>query len=389
MIPVLSRVPGQDRAMGFLQQATARPHHAYLFAGPEGCGKSLAARAFAAALLCKRCGCGECRDCRLALDDRHPNEFLVEPEGREIHVETVRSEVWHPAFRTAPEPGRKIFLIREADRLNPAAADVLLKVLEEPPADAILLLLSARPHELPETVLSRCHVVMFRPLAEGFVVRTLEGEGVGSALARLAARLAGGNLGRARRLATGVDGLSFRDVAVEALTRAARGPSGALAAADAVLDAAARYRKELTGDLGKELAPFLDERGRPEEAYRGAVRRLEERHKRRVTRAERDYVDWVLLAVSALLRDRIVAALGGGGELLINLDRIPDGGSVAVATRALAAVEEARAALAEDMNLNPRLVLERAFLRAATAARDTDRREVVPAPWVHSATSPE
>jgi DNA polymerase-3 subunit delta' len=375
--------------MAFLQQATARPHHAYLFAGPEGCGKSLAARAFAAALLCKRGGCGECRDCRLALDDRHPNEFLVEPEGREIHVETVRSEVWHPAFRTAPEPGRKIFMIREADRLNPAAADVLLKVLEEPPADAILLLLSARPHELPETVLSRCHVVMFRPLAEGFVVRTLEGEGVSSALARLAARLAGGNLGRARRLATGVDGLSFRDVAVEALTRAARGPSGALAAADAVLDAAARYRKELTGNLGKELAPFLDERGRPEEAYRGAVRRLEERHKRRVTRAERDYVDWVLLAVSALLRDRIVAALGGGGELLINLDRIPDGGSVAVATRALAAVEEARAALAEDMNLNPRLVLERAFLRAGTAARDTDRREVVPAPWVHSATPPE
>jgi len=68
------------------------------------------------------------------------------------------------AYRTPPEPGRKIFLIREADRLNPSAADVLLKVLEEPPSDAVLVLLSARPDELPETVLSRCHVVTFLPL---------------------------------------------------------------------------------------------------------------------------------------------------------------------------------------------------------------------------------
>ncbi len=115
--------------MAFLKQAVGRPHHAYVLAGPEGCGKQIAARAFAAALLCEKGGCGECRACRLALQDKHPNEFMVEPEGRDIHVETVRAEVWHPVFRTAPEPGRKIFVIREADRLNPAAADVLLKVL--------------------------------------------------------------------------------------------------------------------------------------------------------------------------------------------------------------------------------------------------------------------
>jgi hypothetical protein len=133
----------------------------------------------------------------------------------------------------------------------------------------------------------------------------------------------------------------------------------------------------------------MDERGRPDEAYRGAIRRLEERHKRRVTRAERDYVDWVLLAVSALLRDSIVGTLGGGRELLINLDRTPDAGSIAVAARALGAVEEARAALAEDLNLNPRLLLERAFLRVGTAARETDSREVMLASWVHSGTPPE
>ena len=177
--------------MAFLRSAADRPHHAYVLAGPEGSGKSLAARAFAAALLCHEGGCGECRDCRLALGDRHPNEFLVEPEGRDIHVNTIREEVWAPVSRTAPEPGTKVFVIREADRLSPAAADALLKVLEEPPADAVFLLMSARAHELPETIRSRCHTVTFTALAESFVVQVLTAEGVDATRAQLAARLTG------------------------------------------------------------------------------------------------------------------------------------------------------------------------------------------------------
>lgn len=362
---MLDRVPGQERAISFLRQAAARPHHAYLLAGPEGGGKSIAARAFAAAVLCADGGCGTCRTCRLALEDKHPNEFLVEPEGRDIHIETVKQEIWHHAYRTAPEPGRKVFVVREADRLNPAAADALLKVLEEPPADAVFLLLSARPHELPETVLSRCHVVTFQSLSEAFIVRTLTEEGAEPERAALAARLAGGNLGRARRLAVDPDGLGFRDVARRAIEAASSGPAGALRAADLVLAAAERYRKDLGDRLKEEVAPFLDERGRPEEAYRGAIRRLEERHKRRVRRAERDYVDWVLLAVSALLRDRVVVAVGGSEDLLMSPDIPPAAGPVRASASGMAAVEEARAALAEDLNLNVRLIVERAFLHLA------------------------
>jgi DNA polymerase-3 subunit delta' len=361
-------VPGQEHAIAFLEQAAARPHHAYVLAGPEGSGNSLAARAFAAALLCPDGGCGECRSCRLALEDHHPNEFIVEPEGRDIHVDTVREEIWHPAYRTAPEPGRKIFLVREADRLSPAAADTLLKVLEEPPADAVLLLLSARAHELPETVLSRCHVVTFTALAESFVVDALTSEGVEPTRARLAARLTGGNLGRARRLANDPHGLAFRDAAQEAVRLAAQGPAGALAAAEVVLEAAKEYRAGLKLELEAELAPFLDERGRPEEAYRGAIRRIETRHKRRERRSERDYVDWVLLAVSSLLRDRIVSAVGGG-DVLLNPDLVPDDSlGVPRAAAGLSGVEAARAALAEDFNLNTRLLLEQAFLRLGELA---------------------
>ena len=73
-----------------------------------------------------------------------------------------------------------------------------------------------------------------------------------------------------------------------------------------------------------ELAPFLDERGRPEDAYRGSIKRIEIRFQRKERRAERDYVDWVLLAVSALLRDRIASLVGRGSDLLMNPDLPPD-----------------------------------------------------------------
>src|SRR5580765_2200823 len=334
--------------MAFLNGAAERPHHAYVFAGPEGSGKSIAARAFVAALLCPDGGCGTCRACRLTLEDHHPNVFLVEPEGRDIHVDTIREEVWTPAYRTAPEPGRKVFVIREADRLSPAAADTLLKVLEEPPLDTVFLLLSARAQELPDTIVSRCHVVVFAALPESFVVEELEGEGVERVRAQLVARLSGGNLGRARRMATDPEGLAFRDVAADALDRAARGPGDALAAAADVLDAAAAYKKGLRAELDEELAPFLDEKGRPEEAYRGAIRRIEVRFARRERRAERDQVDRILLAASALLRDRIAATVQAPDDLRLNLDRDAEpAGEVGGLVASLAAVEGARAELAD------------------------------------------
>ena len=356
--------------MTFLRGAAERPHHAYVLAGPEGSGKSIAARAFVAALLCHAGGCGTCRDCSLALRDHHPNEFVVEPEGRDIHIDTIREEVWQPAYRTAPEPGRKVFVLREADRLSPAAADTLLKVLEEPPADTVFLLLSARAHELPDTILSRCHVVTFAALPEAFVVAQLTGEGIDTQHAVLAARLSGGNLGRARRMVTDGDGLAFREVATSALASATSGPAGALGAAGEVLEAAAAYKKGLKGELDVELAPFLDEKGRPEDVYRGAIRRIETRFARRERRAEREFIDRVLLAASALLRDRIVTRVHGDPGLRLNVDRPPgtEAAGVVGLAACLAATEEARAALAEDVNRNARLVLEHAFLLVTGAS---------------------
>jgi DNA polymerase-3 subunit delta' len=370
---VIADVPGQDQATAFLAAAAHRPHHAYLFSGPEGSGKRLGMRAFAAALLCAEGGCGACRSCRLALGEKHPNMLVLEPTGPDILVgkdagdsNTAR---WlaSRAHLTPPEPGRKVMVVLQADRLRVEAADVLLKVLEDPAPDTVFALLSARPDDLPETVRSRCQEVAFPPLTEAFVVKTLVGEGVAADRARLACRLSGGNLGRARRLARDEAALAFRDEAVTAARTAMEGPPGALAAAEGLTVAARAFKARLGEELAEEVRPFMDDRGRPDEAFRGVIRRMEDAHGRRIRRAEREFLDLSLLALAAYLRDATLLAAGGDDELIVNLDRAEElrgeGWTPARAARALGIVEEARADLADETNLNPRLILEKLFLR--------------------------
>jgi DNA polymerase-3 subunit delta' len=374
--PVIRDVPGQESATAFLVRAVARPHHAYLFSGPEGSGKRLGMRALAAALLCPDGGCGACRNCRLALGERHPNILILEPSGPDILVGKDASDTntarWFAsrAYLTPPEPGRKIMVVVQADRLRIEAADVLLKVLEEPPLDTVFMLLSARPDDLPDTVRSRCQEISFPPLSESFVVETLVREGVDAERALLACRLAGGNLGRARRLARdGAWELEFRQVALEAAHLAGRGVGEALAAAEDLLAAAKDFRARLGEELKAALEPYLDERGKPDDRYRPVVRRMEEQHERRLRRAEREFLDWALLSLAAFWRDAAIRASGGPEDLMINLDG-PSGPEVGIgdplkAARAMGAVEEARADLADETNLNARLVLEKLFLRVA------------------------
>lgn len=375
--PVIRDVPGQDQAVNFLARALRHLNHAYLYSGPEGSGKRLAMRAFAAALLCPQGGCGTCRACRLSLAETHPNMLILEPAGPDILVgkdaldqNTAR---WFAsrAYLTPPEPGRKVMVVLQADRLRVEAADVLLKVIEEPPLDTVFILMSARPDDLPDTIRSRCQEIGFPPLSEEFVVGTLVAEGMDEERARLACRLTGGNLGRARRLARDERQLAFREAALEAARLAEGGSAGALAAAEQLAVAAKEFRAELAGELQGDLAPFLDERGRPEDPFRGVVRRMEEQHERRLRRAEREFLDWSLLSLAAYWRDVVVAGTGGQPGLLINLDLgLTDPAkrpalSVPAAGRAWGAVEEARADLADETNLNAKLVLERLFLRLA------------------------
>jgi DNA polymerase-3 subunit delta' len=153
---------GHDRQKEILRRALAagRIPHAYLFEGPEGVGKRLVALALARAIFCRDGGCGDCPACRKVDHHNHPDLHLVEPDGSFIRIEQVRDLQREFAFRPL-EASRKICLIDGADRLNPAAANALLKTLEEPAGNALLILLAAQGENVLPTIRSRCQRLPF------------------------------------------------------------------------------------------------------------------------------------------------------------------------------------------------------------------------------------
>lgn len=137
---------GQTQTVATLSAAVADPDrmtHAWLFTGPPGSGRSSAARAFAAALLCERQGCGECRECRTALDGSHADVEVVATQGLSIQVAQAREMAMLSAHR--PSVGRyRVIVIEDADRLTERAADALLKAIEEPVARTVWVLCARR-----------------------------------------------------------------------------------------------------------------------------------------------------------------------------------------------------------------------------------------------------
>ena len=157
-----SRLIGQATAVRILRDAVASgaPGHAYLFVGPQGVGRELAAMALAASLNCPDGGCGVCDVCARVLRRAHPDVYTIAPEGAQILVDQVRT-VRENAYLSPYEGRVKVFLFEDAHRLNPAASNALLKVLEEPPGDVVFVLVTESPEDLLPTVVSRCRRVDF------------------------------------------------------------------------------------------------------------------------------------------------------------------------------------------------------------------------------------
>lgn len=169
--PVFRRFPWQSEIWQRLQQARRQQRlpHALLFAGPAGVGKGDLAQAFAQALLCgspdeQGEACGRCRHCHLLQSGTHPDLQWVEPEedskSGEIKIDRIRS-LTEGANLTVQSGGHKVVIIRPADRMNSAAANSLLKTLEEPTPGTVLMLLTDRPSRLLPTTRSRCQLFGF------------------------------------------------------------------------------------------------------------------------------------------------------------------------------------------------------------------------------------
>ncbi len=246
---MFDRLQGQPRAVASLKAALERQQiaHAWLFEGPEGVGKELAALLFAQALTCPKqpmVGCGECSSCKRVERRNHPDVTWVLPEdeqvqrgwagrsdfdhtpSRDIRVEQVRALQERLSFR-ALEAKHKVALLTPAHAMNPQAQNALLKTLEEPPRDTVLLLVTSAPDKLLPTIRSRCAKAPFAPLPEAVVAGLLKPlkPKLTEEQAAQAALMSGGSLSRA--VALDAEALSVRREVIErfeALQRAdARG----------------------------------------------------------------------------------------------------------------------------------------------------------------------
>jgi DNA polymerase-3 subunit delta' len=191
---------GHEKPISILKNAMVRDRiaHAYLFYGMEGIGKRTVASVFARALNCleRDPPCDVCASCRKAARHNHPNIIVVKAEGQFIKIGAVKELQARMAFR--PGEGKRVLIIEEADRMNAAAANALLKTLEEPSPGNVLLLTTARSHALPMTILSRCQHLRFTPLPREEVARFLrEKEGLDADAAAVLAASSGGSIGRA------------------------------------------------------------------------------------------------------------------------------------------------------------------------------------------------
>jgi DNA polymerase III subunit delta' len=355
--------------------------HAWLFTGPPGSGRSVAARAFAAALLCRDQGCGQCPSCHQVAAGGHADLLLVRPDGLSYGVRQTRDLVLRAA--AAPVYGRwRVVLFEDADRATEQAANALLKAIEEPAPRTVWLLCAPSADDLPTTIRSRCRLVTLRTPPTAAVAEVLVRAGVAEDEALAAARAAQGHIGRARRLATDPRAASRRaEVLKVPVQVSARGGLGhALAAAADLVKAAeaeaAAVTEELDlperealrrafgeGSTGKGVATAV--RGAA-----GALKDLEDRQKSRATRLKRDALDRALLDLAGFYRDVLAVQFGADVELANaarrgELDEVAVASPPATTVRRIEAIMKCRERLAA--NVAPLLAVEEMTL--ALAAR--------------------
>ncbi|GLY88402.1 DNA polymerase III subunit delta' [Actinoallomurus iriomotensis] len=338
--------------------------HAWLFTGPPGSGRSVAARAFAAALLCPDLGCGHCASCHQVLSGTHADVEVVRPAGLSYGVRETRELVLRAA--SSPTGGRwRVVLFEDADRSTEQAANALLKAIEEPPARTVWLLCAPSPDDLVVTIRSRCRLVTLRtPPADAVADVLVLRDGIDPDVATQAARAAQGHIGRARRLATDEEARRRR-AEVLAVPSRLTGLGPAVAAAEALVKAAEAEAKaagaELDATETAALRQALGEsaKGRMPRGTAGALKELEDRQKSRATRMKRDALDRALLDLASYYRDLLAVQLGAD-VTLVNAERARElrayRGTPEATLQRLEAIMTCRERL--EANVNPQLAVE-------------------------------
>lgn len=195
----------QPVVMKRLQGAYAKDRlaHAYLFEGPAGSGVTEVTHFFVKLLLCENPAenvpCETCRSCQLYNSGNHPSIVFIKPDGQNIKIDQIRELIFN-MNKTGFSTGRKIYVIQDADRMNNASANALLKFLEEPEMNVTAILLTERLNAIMTTIRSRCQLVSFQPLSRPKMMERLIGGGMTASLAATVSMLTQ-NLDEAKELA--------------------------------------------------------------------------------------------------------------------------------------------------------------------------------------------
>ncbi|HEY2831689.1 MAG TPA: DNA polymerase III subunit delta' [Sporichthyaceae bacterium] len=340
--------------------------HAWLLTGPPGSGRSVAARAFAAALQCPTGGCLVCPDCHTALAGSHADVELLATELLSIGVADTRELVRRAAL--APAGGRwQVIICEDADRLTDSAANVLLKAIEEPPPRTVWILCAPSAEDVLPTIRSRArHLHLVTP-STAAVAGLLRAQGVADDVAAFAAAASQGHIGRARRLA-GDPVAAQRRRDVLATPAACRDVPAALRAAEKLLEsvkAEVTAAAEVSDAAERESLRTALGMGGPREKQppgaAAALKDLETRQKKRMTRAQRDGLDRALVDLAALYRDVLVRQFSSAAppvhvDCADTVSAVAANGNPELTLRRIEAVLAARTAL--DTNAAPLLTIE-------------------------------
>jgi len=327
--------------------------HAWLFTGPPGSGRSNAALAFAAALVCKSGGCNNCTDCITALSGSHADVELVKTEGLSIKIDEVRDLItrasWSPAVGNY-----RVVVIEDADRLTESAANALLKAIEEPGLRTVWLLCAPSATDVLPTIRSRTRSLVLRTPSVSAVAALLEQEKISTTMANFAARASQGHIGRARHLANSEDARNRRQ-AILKISLLITDVASAFKAAQVLVDAA---KAEAEEDAEKrdeaELTSLKEAWGQQGSKLTqgGAkiVKDLEKEQKSRTTRMVRDYLDRALLDIATLYRD-ILLIQSDALDSIINTDLISEITKIANSTTPEATLTKLEAIMSSRTNL--------------------------------------